>query len=169
MLSEEQWESLDPALYDGYRSRELPCSLDSHIEVAIDSITGSDDFHAIARFTRSDAMFYFAEYAVRAASLAVRLGDLTMIERGLVACLLARQKSDDATGLWYPQVCLLYRSCEMLDLDAAETFRQMADRPSVPGELKQVLAEFPEYSRGRRGLERGGYREGSDSNGFRFL
>ncbi|OPC81587.1 hypothetical protein B4N89_12085 [Embleya scabrispora] len=132
----------------------------------VDLVAGHDDLtYAIEVGRQSRRWDALDTYAARMASIAVRERDSDMLRRGLVAALIAMKSTDDEREA-LPTLSLLYRAWEILD-DRGLCFR--APRDLQVREEDDPFVAFARRSPDDRGIRAMGYREGSDSEGFRFL
>ncbi|MFF5897635.1 hypothetical protein ACFY8O_17090 [Streptomyces argenteolus] len=166
MLSEEQWEALDPQKYIGYGVREIPCVEDAHVDAAIRAITSSADMEVIVRFTRRSAWRVFNAFAVRMASLGVRNRDPEIIRRGLVACGVALSSAEDFREVIL-SLTVLHRASILIEEDPVHLFREASG--VMPPWIAEIVDQFPMREVKDLRIEPCGYAEGRDGSGFRFV
>ncbi|MEU8524720.1 hypothetical protein AB0C77_03825 [Streptomyces sp. NPDC048629] len=169
MLSEDLWERLNPPRFKtrAYEEDELPCPLDADIDSALAALTGQRQFETLARFTARHAVGMFGMYAVRMASLAVRVKEPEPLRRGMLAHCLAHYS---CSGKFYwtpPGPYLIHRACRILELDPAEYFTDIPEM--VPAYTRNAVAELLPPDGEEPDLGALLYVEGEDSGGFRFL
>ncbi|MGW0783727.1 hypothetical protein [Streptomyces sp. NPDC002913] len=164
ILTEEQWEALDPDKYLGYGPRELPCAEDAHVDAAIRAITSTEDMEVIVRFTRRSTWKVFNAFAARMASLGVRNRDPEIIRRGLVACGVALSNADDFREVIL-SLAVLHRACVLIEEDPAEVFRGAVG--VMPYWIAETVGGFPTGDDLR--IESFGWAEAADASGFRFV
>ncbi|WP_418956849.1 hypothetical protein [Streptomyces tritici] len=167
MLSEELWERLNEPRFKAreYEESELPGPLDSDVETAMAALTNQREFELLARYTAKNAVGMYGMYAVRMASLAVRLKEPERIERGLLGFCLAHYSCGGKFYWTPPGPPLLRRACELLEVEAEKYFSGIPD--IVPEYSRRAVGEFL----AGEGVDAEGllYVEGEDEGGFRFL
>lgn len=164
ILTEEQWEALDPDKYLGYGPRELPCAEDAHVDAAVRAINSTEDMEVIVRFTRHSTWKVFNTFAARMASLGVRHRDPEIIRRGVVACGVALSRSDDHREVIL-SLAVLHWACVLIEEDPAEVFRGAVG--VMPHWIAETVGQFP--MRDDLRIESFGWAEGADGSGFRFI
>lgn len=138
---------------------------DGEIARLISAVVSRKDFDNLASGLDLDSSRILNLFAKRAASLAVRRGDVEWVRLGLIAVLLSGTVED------YREIArtnsLLFRAAELVGSDPATLFESAAELADSDGaETARLFAHADESA---RSISVMGYREGTDEDGFRFM
>lgn len=151
----------DPDGHEGYGNWPLPSSADDEVENALAALTPDD-----ARRLSADEADVLVTFAERMAILARRSGDPERLRAGLAAASAASTAEEEDEREVILILSLLWRSAEVLGLDAESEFLAAAER--FDRSRAWPLTEFPERSPRDRPIEVMGYSELDDEFGFRY-
>lgn len=148
-----------------YAPRAIPGPRDAEIADLISAVATRDDFDSLASGLDLRSSRILNLFAKRAASLAVRTGDVAWIQLGLRGALLSSTAED------YREIArtnsLLYRASEIVGSDPVELFESAAAIAS--SDAAEAARLFAHADESARSITVMGYTEGSDGDGFRFI
>lgn len=156
---------LQSLVKERYTPHAIPGSRDTEIANLISAVASRKDFDKLAScldIARGRLLNLFAK---RAASLAVRIGDVSWVRLGLIAALLSSTVED------YREIArtnsILFRAAELVGSDPVALFESASEiASSEPAEAARLFAHADESA---RSISVMGYTEGADDDGFRFL
>lgn len=149
--------SLEPGENEGYGRWALPCERDEQVAALVHVLSGSGTEQAQPQ--HAPVLLAFAE---RMATLARREKSPERFRNGLLAAGLASSGGDQREVLIV--LPLLWRTAEVLGLDAAAEFRSATYRL----EAGDVVGDFVRRRPADRSIEVMGYVEVDDELGFRY-
>ena len=148
---------LERSANEGYGDSPLPSYRDGEVSKIV-AVLFEEGSGVELRLDHVDVLLAFAE---RMASLARRTGSHRELITGIRAAALALTVGDQRDGVLV--LSLLWRTTEVLGIDAASTFRSTAlDVGS--SQLDEFADRLPE----NRSIESMGYVEIEDEDGFRY-
>lgn len=148
-----------------YAPQAIPGARDDEIASLISSVASRQDFDKFASCLDLASGRVLNLFAKRAASLAVRIGDVSWVRLGLIAALLSSTVED------YREIArtnsILFRAAELVGSDPVELFESASEVAS--SEAAEAARLFARADESARSISVMGYTEGADDNGFRFL
>lgn len=158
-MSASRFKALTAADNVGYGTQPIPAPRDYEIlnlltGVGVAAFDGLSPEHA-------NTLTAFAE---RAASWAVRTGDVLLVKAGLYAVGRSLSVCDKRDALI--AMSLLYRACEKSGIDARRAFSESAF--GLGPTAQEFVDEFLKRSQRDKSIEAMGFSESMDSDGFRF-
>lgn len=148
-----------------YAPQAIPGPRDGEIASLMSAVRSREDFDQLASRLDLAAARILNLFAKRAASQAVRVGDVSWVRFGLVAVLLSSTVED------YREIArtnsILYRAAELVGSDPVNLFDSASEIAS--SEAAETARLFARADESARSISVMGYAEGADDDGFRFM
>jgi hypothetical protein len=156
---------LQALVEERYAPQAIPGPRDGDIASLVSAARSPEGFDALASSLDLAAARILNLFAKRAASQAVRTGDVSWVRFGLAAVLLSSTAED------YREIArtnsILYRAAELVGADPVDLFDSAAEIAS--SEAAETARLFARADESARSIGVMGYAEGTDDDGFRFM
>jgi len=134
---------------EDYRPRKVPGPHDSAIAAELGRVDSAESFETLASSIDLAVGRILNAFAYRMATFALRRQGQAWIRYGLVAAQLAMMVDDDRGVL--PSYALLYRSAELIGVEATILFTEMSFMTESP--MRETPAQFANRAPEDRSIE----------------
>jgi hypothetical protein len=134
---------------ENYQPWKVPGPHDAAIAAELAGVDSTGSFETLASSIDLAVGRVLNSFAFRMATFALRRQDPAWIRYGLIAAQLAMMVDDDRSVL--PSFALLYRSAELIGVDATSVFREMSFLAEHP--MRETPRQFADRAPADKAIE----------------